>query len=170
MGSVLGVRLAARPRRPAFVVSAEVATYHEFEPERIKHMEMIQAVVARLAGNSFLIKGWALTLTGAFLGFGVNKNSSGLAGAAFLPIVVFWLLDTYYLRTERLFRELFTCVRSLDEDIEPFYMAATSKKFLTRVSMDAKSWWKTVLRPTLAWFYVLLIVATVLVVVVICTG
>jgi hypothetical protein len=31
--------------------------YDDFEQNRVKHMEMIQAVIARLAGNSFLIKG-----------------------------------------------------------------------------------------------------------------
>ncbi len=77
--------------------------YQSFDDKQIKHLEMIQAVVARLAGNSFLIKGWALTLTGAFLGFAVNKSSSGLAAAALIPIVFFWGLDTYYLRAERLF-------------------------------------------------------------------
>lgn len=116
-------------RNLAVVVSAAVASYNDFEPNRIKHMEMIQAVIARAAGNSFLIKGWALTLTGAFLGFGVNKSSPGLAAAAFLPILVFWLLDTYYLRMERLFRELYTCVR-IYTDVEPFFMAATSEAFL----------------------------------------
>jgi hypothetical protein len=147
-----------------------VTTYKDFDGNRVNHLEMIQAVVARLAGNSFLIKGWTLTLTGAFLGFGVNKDSSGLAAAAFLPIVVFWLLDTYYLRTERLFRELFTLVRTCAEDIEPFYMAATSKPFLERLTNDAKSWRRTAFRRTLSWFYGLLVVASVLVVVLICTS
>lgn len=72
------------------VVSARMADYKSFDPNQVKHMEMIQAVVARLAGNSSLTKGWAITLTGAFLGFAVNKDDSGLAVAAFVPIVFFW--------------------------------------------------------------------------------
>ena len=32
----------------------------------VKHLELIQAVITRLANNSFLMKGWALTVTGAF--------------------------------------------------------------------------------------------------------
>ena len=75
---------------------------------------MIQAVVARLAGNPFLMRGWAFTLTGAFLGFAVNKSDAGLATAALVPIVVFWPPDTYYLRTERLFRSLYEKVGSND--------------------------------------------------------
>jgi hypothetical protein len=32
----------------------------------LKHLEFVQAVITRLANNSFLMKGWALTVAGAF--------------------------------------------------------------------------------------------------------
>jgi hypothetical protein len=34
--------------------------------DKIKHLEMIQAVISRLANNSFLLKGWSITLVSAF--------------------------------------------------------------------------------------------------------
>lgn len=34
--------------------------------EEIKHLELIQAVVTRLANGSFLIKGWTMTVAGIF--------------------------------------------------------------------------------------------------------
>ncbi len=147
-----------------------MATYQSFDGNRIKHMEMIQAVVARLAGNSFLMKGWALTLTGAFLGFAVNNNDPGIAAAALLPILAFWALDTYYLRAERLFRALYERVRGSADAVEPFFMGATSEEFITEVAPDIASWRRTLGRPTLSWFYGVLINATVLVVVLICIG
>jgi len=147
-----------------------VVDYQSFDDKQIKHLEMIQAVVARLAGNSFLIKGWALTLTGAFLGFAVNKSSSGLAAAALIPIVFFWGLDTYYLRAERLFRALHERVRSPGETpVEPFFMGATGEKFVSGVSNDIKSWPRTVSRWTLLGFYGLLVLTTILVVVILCS-
>jgi hypothetical protein len=33
----------------------------EIDERRVKHLEMIQAVVARLGNNAFLIKGWSIT-------------------------------------------------------------------------------------------------------------
>ncbi len=147
-----------------------VATYESFHGNRIKHMEMIQAVVARLASNSFLMKGWALTLSGAFLGFAVNNDDSGIAAAGLLPILAFWALDTYYLRAERLFRALFERVRSSGDLVEPFFMGATSETFTTGVAPDVASWRKTLGRPTLSGFYGALIGATVLAVAVICIG
>lgn len=142
-----------------------MATYQDFDGNRIKHMEMIQAVVARLAGNSFLMKGWALTLTGAFLGFAVNSKDTGIAAAALLPILAFWTLDAYYLRAERLFRALYDRVRSSADAVEPFFMDATSGKFITGVAPDTASWRKTLGRATLSGFYTVLIGATFLVVV-----
>lgn len=41
--------------------------YESFEDRRIKHLELIQAVVGRLGNDGFLMKGWALTVAGAFL-------------------------------------------------------------------------------------------------------
>lgn len=32
----------------------------EFSDARIKHLDMVQAVVARLGGNGFVVKGWAI--------------------------------------------------------------------------------------------------------------
>ncbi len=143
-----------------------MATYESFESNRIKHMEMIQAVVARLASNSFLLKGWALTLTAAFLGLSVNNKDPGIAATALLPILAFWSLDTYYLRTERLFRALYDRVRSA-HGVEPFFMGATSETFITTVAPDIGSWRKTLGRPTLSGFYGVLIGATALFVVII---
>ncbi len=145
-----------------------MASYDEFEANRIKHMEMIQAVVARLAGNSFLLKGWALTLTVALLGFAVNKSSSGLALVALLPIIVFWGLDSYYLHTEWLFRELHRKVRNPESGVKPFFMGATDGDFVKTLPEDARSKWKTLWRPTLRYFYVSLVAATIGVIIVLC--
>ncbi len=32
--------------------------------QKIKHLEFIQAAINRMAGNSFLLKGWTVTLSG----------------------------------------------------------------------------------------------------------
>jgi hypothetical protein len=143
-------------------------SYDDFETNRIKHMEMIQAVVARLAGNSFLLKGWALTLVVAILGFAVNKNSPGLTLVALLPIIVFWSLDSYYLHTEWLFRELHRKVRDPESGVKPFFMGATDKDFVGGLPENARSRWRTFWRPTLWLFYGALAVATFSVIVALC--
>src|SRR6266511_2455864 len=81
---------------------------------QVKHLEFIQAVIGRLANNSFLMKGWALTVAGLIFGFTSKRGSWRIAAAAFLPVAAFWGLDAYFLRQERLFRRLYDAVRRSD--------------------------------------------------------
>jgi hypothetical protein len=74
--------------------------------ERLKYLEFIQAAISRMAGNSFLIKGWSVALGTALLGFSVKENNWAIALVALIPAGSFWALDAYYLALERLFRDL----------------------------------------------------------------
>ncbi|MFJ8868352.1 hypothetical protein ACIRD6_21625 [Streptomyces sp. NPDC102473] len=90
--------------------------------QQIKHLEFIQAIVTRLGNGSFLIKGWTLTAGGIFFGLLAKDLSWKVALTGFVPIIGFWLLDSYYLRQERLFRKLYDAVRVPNSTIEPFAM------------------------------------------------
>lgn len=131
--------------------------YTNFGDERIKHLELIQGVVSRLGGNGFLVKGWALTIAGAFFGFAVNRSNSKLAAVAVVPTLLFWGLDGYFLRCERLFRCLYSLVRRKDDRIEPFFMGVTSDSFIKEFAGEGDkpvdSWWPTVFSGTLLAFY-----------------
>ena len=91
-------------------------------PERIKHLEFIQTVVSRLSTNSFLVKGWAITVAGAFYAYVTAHLSWRVALVSLLPVAAFWWLDAYFLRQERLFRCLYNDVRVADRETEPFSM------------------------------------------------
>jgi hypothetical protein len=76
--------------------------------DRRKHLELIQGVVNRLAGASFQIKGWTVTIVTALLGVVVAaKLHSAVGLVAVIPAIIFWFLDAYYLRQERLYRDLY---------------------------------------------------------------
>ncbi len=113
----------------------------------LKHLEFIQAVITRLANNSFLMKGWALTVAGAFYGFAVKGTSWQVAATGLMPVLIFWGLDAYFLRQERLFRSLYDQVRQRNPRIEPFSMNAAA------YTSEAASWGRTLASPTLAPFY-----------------
>lgn len=72
----------------------------------IKRQEILQSIIARMAQNSFTIKGWAVTVITALLAFSSKDTDRWLAICALYPVVAFWGLDAYYLMQERLFREL----------------------------------------------------------------
>lgn len=82
----------------------------------VEHMKMIQDVVNRLADNSFKYKGWSVTLVTGLLAVAAKDLQAAYAVIALLPATVFWWLDAYYLREERLFRRLFDKVRELNSD------------------------------------------------------
>jgi hypothetical protein len=131
-----------------------VLSYGSFDEGRVKHLEMIQVVVGRLGNDSFLVKGWAVTVAGAFLGFSVSTDDSDLAIASLVPTLLFWGLDAYFLRAERLFRALYDRVRVRPDEVAPFYMSATSSEFVSSLAQArAASWGATLWRPTLTIFY-----------------
>lgn len=77
------------------------------ESERIKHLEFIQATIARLGTNSFLIRGWSVTATGALLVVSVQADEWRIAALALLIGFGFWALDSSFLRRERMYRRLY---------------------------------------------------------------
>ena len=147
-----------------------MSSYEEFTDARIKHLELIQAVIARLGANAFAVKGWAVTVAGLLLGFAVNNNKWGLALVSAIPTLAFWGLDTYFLRSERLFRALYDAVSTGSATVKPFFMGATASSFVATVqaTRTKTSWWRTAVRPTLWVFYCGLLAAAIVVAVVLC--
>lgn len=111
--------------------------YGDFDDQHVKHLEMIQSVVARLGSNAFLIKGWAITVAGALVAFAVDRDQWELAATSLVPTMLFWILDTSFLRNERLFRHLFARVANGQES--PFFMGATSKPYVKQVKEEVAS-------------------------------
>lgn len=103
--------------------------------ENVKHLEMIQAVIARLGGNSFLIKAWAVTAAAAAYGIAVNRIDWRVGLIGILIVLGFWVLDSYYLRQERLFRLHYDYVRSDVRAVPRFSMSTT--RFNSRVRRRA---------------------------------
>lgn len=76
-----------------------------------KEIDLIQGIINRMARNSFMIKGWALTVAG--IAYSLNLASSKSAFLCVgIPVIClfFWSLDAYYLRTERKYRALYNDV------------------------------------------------------------
>ncbi len=118
-----------------------------------KHLEFIQGVVNRLATDSFRMKGWAVILVSALLVLLVTESRTDLAAIGFVPVLVFWGLDGYFLWQERLFRDLYDRVRKLEEDQIDFSM---------NTSDFDRSWRGATFSITLCPFYLALAIAVTL--------
>lgn len=82
-------------------------TDNELEKYLLKEVDLIQDIIRRMAQNSFLIKGWAITLVVVTL---LLKSATIQITLAFIPIVLFWFLDSYFLQQERMYRKLYQWV------------------------------------------------------------
>lgn len=77
----------------------------------LKHLEFIQNTINRMSTNSFIIKGWTITLIGIILG--LNKLEGNYIfqssyynfpleiAIIFFIILLFWFTNTYFLQQER---------------------------------------------------------------------
>lgn len=83
---------------------------------KYKHMDYIQAVISRMASNSFYLKGWNITIIAAIIALSLKESDWRIYGCALVLNVIFWFLDSYYLKQEKLFRELYKKVSQESDD------------------------------------------------------
>ncbi|WP_421319670.1 hypothetical protein [Aeromonas veronii] len=114
---------------------------------KLKHLEMIQGVINRMAGNSFLLKGWCVTLTSALFALSAKDANPFFVYLAYFPCATFWSLDGYFLRQERLYRKLYQAVSKIaPSDIDFSMNAAVYEN-------DVDSWLSTCFSMTLRVFH-----------------
>lgn len=79
-----------------------------------KEIDLIQGVINRMANNSFLLKGWTVTLIVAILALSrdtlVITDVTYLSLVLLIPLVGFWYLDAFFLHKERCYRKLYEWV------------------------------------------------------------
>lgn len=94
-----------------------------------KHLELIQGVISRMASNSFMLKGWAVTLVAGIFVLAGKDTDKLYFLVAYIPVIVFWILDAYYLLQERLYRSLYDKVCHTDENNIDFSLKTTYDEF-----------------------------------------
>lgn len=143
-------------------MDTELITKEKHGQNKIAHLQMIQGVVDRMAGNLFYLKGWAITLLAALFAistshfFSENKWSIALL---VVLLLLFWSLDGYFLSLERCFRDLYDKVRKINEEDIDFSM--NIGEF---IKLRSRSPLVTMFRPTLLGFYGVILVAMAIIV------
>ncbi len=127
--------------------------------DKQKHLEFIQSVISRMAGNLFFLKGWTVTLMVALFALAAKDSDPKFALIAYIPIFIFWFLDGFFLSQERLFRDLYKDVSKLkDKDIN-FSMDTSKYKVYFK-----NTWIGATFSRTLILFYLSLILTMTIVV------
>lgn len=124
-----------------------------------KHLEFIQNIISRMAGNLFFLRGWTITLIAALLAlFAKGNNSIYIVYFLIVLTFVFWVLDGYFLSQERLYRDLYNHVRKLKEEEIDFSMDTSEyKKFKKNTLIYS------MFSSTLLVFYFPLIIAAIVI-------
>lgn len=117
--------------------------------KKMRHLEMIQGIINRMASNSFSLKGWAVTLVAAIFAIASQDAEKIFFLIVYIPVIVFWGLDSYYLMQERLYRSLYSKVTRIKEEEIDFSMNTSLEEFKT----DKNKWSNCVFSVTEIGFY-----------------
>jgi hypothetical protein len=125
---------------------------------KLKHLEMLQAVINRMASNSFVFKGWAVTIIAGLSAFAAKDADKKLLLVALFATLLFWAVDAFYLSLERRYRELYAKVAK--KDVEAIDLSMTLPSY-----RKYGCWAIALFSPILLTFYgvtSLLIIGTVI--------
>jgi hypothetical protein len=94
-----------------------------------------------------LLKGWTVTLVAALFAFGAKEADRAFVVIAWVPVLVFAGLDTYYLWRERLYRRLHNKIATRPEDPPSDFSMDTTEFQAT------ETWRKALVSKTILGFY-----------------
>ena len=124
--------------------------------KKMQHLQMIQDVITRMASNSFMLKGWAVTLIAGIFALASKDTNKLYFIIVYIPVIAFWALDSYYLLQERLYRALYDKIRQTAETGIDFSMKATT----------TDSFWSCLKSKTELWFYFPLTIACTVIIII----
>lgn len=127
------------------------------EENKRKHLEFIQLVITRMNVNSFLIKGWNITIVAALFALSAKDADRGFIILSFFPTLIFWCLDIYYLRQERLFRHLYDKIRKINDEQIDYDMSTI--EFKKQDNVKVLTVFKSI---TISFFYLSILIVIVI--------
>ena len=125
------------------------------------HLTNILNVITRMGNNSFALKGWAVGVMIAVYSF-ASANTNKAIIVTLIPLVVIWILDAYYLMTERKFRKLYDAERVKTEEEIDFSMNYNDVT-LKMGEISKFSIFKAMFSKTVLPFYLVCIITTLII-------
>lgn len=120
--------------------------------------KIVQDIISRMANNQFLIRGWAVTLVVASL---LLKGVYYHYLVALIPWAIFWVYDAYFLRLEKLYRELYDWLIANRLKTDEFLLDVSRKNVEERVGKKAPCLIQVIFSKILLTFYGVLFIIIV---------
>lgn len=86
----------------------------QFDTSTIEYLQMIQGAISRMSTSSAIFKGFSATIVAGISLISYSQQRASVILLSFIPVLVFAVLDTYYLRLERKMRYLYRLVRTAE--------------------------------------------------------
>ena len=124
---------------------------------KAEYLQMIQEPISRMSTVSAIFKGFAATIVSGIAALSYCDVNSTVLALSFVPVLLFALLDIYYLKLEKKYRYLYNQVRQDEHPID-FSME------LTKDNKVAKSRVRDCIKSPSIWlFYPIIIVILIIV-------
>ena len=133
----------------------EIRDKKEISIEEIhKEIDLIQSCITRMAQNSFMIKGWFVSIYAVILALLPEKINMFLLCTALVAVnLIFWYLDGFFLRTEKVYRKMYDWVlEARPQNNRELLYQLNPSKFSGKIE-EVESIWKVMWSKTLRWFY-----------------
>ncbi len=130
-----------------------------FTEDQRKHFDFLQNIITRMNSNSFMIKGWAITIVSALLAWAASAKNEALVIVSVVPIVLFWLLDAQFLQTERKYRSFYEAAIADNSPIAPYDLNINK---LLIYNNPYNQFWKVVFSKSMKLFYGLLAIVCII--------
>lgn len=129
-----------------------------------KEIDLIQACISRMAQNSFMIKGWFVSIYAVVLALLPEKVNMLLLCIALVVVnVIFWYLDGFFLRTEKIYRKIYDWIlKERPQNNRELMYQLNPAKFIGKIE-EVESVWKVMWSKTLRWFYLIPLVIVIIV-------
>ncbi|SHM84060.1 hypothetical protein [Flavobacterium saccharophilum] len=125
---------------------------------KLKHLEFLHNTINRMSANSFIIKGWVITLLSAIFVLADKQTNQNYIYLIFIVVPVFWYLNAYFLLQERKFRSLYNDVRIKKENEIDFSMNVSSYK--NGKNKIKKCFWASSIWPLYIFLFIIALIVT----------
>lgn len=116
-----------------------------------KEIDLIQACINRMANNSFFLKGWTISIIAVV--FALSEKTEHpifLSVIMLIPLLSFWYLDAFFLRTEKMYRKMYEWVLEKRKIGDTTFLYDLNPH---RFKNDVPSSWQVMRSVTLKFFY-----------------
>ena len=123
-----------------------------------KEIDLIQGCINRMAQDSFLIKGWTVTLFAVVLALlpeKVEQTNKIFLGIVMLAIsIMFWYLDSFFLATEKNYRKMYSWIlQERPKGNRQLLYELNFKEYESKANLTSTSMRGVAFSKTLRYFY-----------------